>query len=150
MAKTQSKNYIVYIIVALIAFVLGFVLQKFTPGIIGGVVAGTSLGKLKLDCEKFCNTLPNTEYGYVDERGNCFCYQEQVNYDFQRDKTIKWKLALNAGIIKDVKIENSIDPAIKQQAQVLAQQRQQMLAQQQQILQQQPQTQQPQAQQQTQ
>ncbi|MFH8080402.1 MAG: hypothetical protein QXO84_00775 [Candidatus Aenigmatarchaeota archaeon] len=62
-------------------------------------------------CTQFCE-FAGLEFAFVKD-DNCYCYQKQIFYNQQKNKTIEIYQAVNAGIIKNLTTSEGISQEIK-------------------------------------
>jgi len=98
MSKSESdyikirKMDILIILFLALAFAVGYFFNDFAKGKLEI--------KDKNTCINFCD-LADLEFAFVKDR-SCYCYQRQIFYSQQKNKTIEIYMAVNAGIIKNI------------------------------------------------
>ncbi len=86
------KRDILAIILLVAIFAAGYFYNDFAKGKVSTTDKNT--------CVQFCD-LAGLEFAFVKDR-NCYCYQKQILYNQQKNKTINLFIAANAGIIKNL------------------------------------------------
>jgi hypothetical protein len=92
------KKDVLSLFLLILVFVGGYFLNDFIKG-----KASTSD---KNTCMQFCN-LAGLEFAFVKD-GSCYCYQRQIFYNQQQNKTVEIYFAANAGIIKNITVTEGL------------------------------------------
>ncbi|MEM5801479.1 MAG: hypothetical protein QW474_02950 [Candidatus Aenigmatarchaeota archaeon] len=86
------KRDILSIMLILVVFAAGFFLNDYLKG------KGTTTDINT--CKQFCD-LAGVEFAFVKDK-NCYCYQRQIFYNQQKNKTVEVFQAVNIGILKNM------------------------------------------------
>lgn len=112
-----KKTYLFFVIIAIVFFVVGFLLKSFYPRIPTGKITA---GEVKLTpvekCKLFCE-FADAEYDHLGRDSHCYCNREQTLFDVINNRTIIVTQTIDAGVIKDLVIEEGISEEAQRQIQ---------------------------------
>lgn len=99
------KFHLFYVIIAILFFLIGFFGNNMIKS---GVTSEKAIG----NCKKFCEFIPDTDFGHIDANMHCYCTQRnQMIFDTLLNKTLIYTKTVDVGIITDVEIKNYIEQA---------------------------------------
>jgi hypothetical protein len=94
--KIRKRDILIILLLAIV-FAAGYFANDF--------VKGKPAGDKNI-CTQFCD-LAGLEFAFVKDDA-CYCYQRQVFYNQQKNKTVQIYQAVNAGVIKNISVTEGL------------------------------------------